>query len=73
MNAVIYARFSSERQNETSIEAQLEECYNYCNQNDYIIVGEYIDREMTAKTDDRPEFLRMIADSNKEIFEAIVV
>ena len=34
MNVVIYARFSSARQNETSIEAQLEECYNYCKQND---------------------------------------
>ena len=71
--AVIYARFSSQRQNETSIEAQLEECYNYCRENKYEVVGEYIDKAISAKTDDRPEFLRMIADSSKEIFEAIVV
>ena len=71
--AALYARFSSQRQNETSIEAQLEECYNYCRENKYEVVGEYIDKAISAKTDDRPEFLRMIADSSKEIFEAIVV
>ena len=30
IDVVIYARFSSLRQNETSIEAQLKECYKYC-------------------------------------------
>ena len=73
MNVVIYARFSSARQNETSIEAQLEECYNYCKQNDYTVVGEYIDRATSAKTDDRPDFQRMITDSAKKVFEGIVV
>ena len=73
MNVVIYARFSSARQNETSIEAQLEECYNYCKQNDYTVVGEYIDRATSAKTDDRPDFQRMIKDSAKKVFEGIVV
>lgn len=65
MNVVIYARFSSQRQNETSIEAQLEECHRYCEQNNYNVVGEYIDRALSAKTDDRPDFQRMILDSNK--------
>ena len=73
MNVVIYARFSSARQNETSIEAQLEECYNYCKQNDYMVVGEYIDRATSAKTDDRPDFQRMILDSSKKLFEGIIV
>lgn len=73
VNVVIYARFSSARQNETSIEAQLDECYNYCKQNDYIVVGQYIDRAASAKTDDRPDFQRMIADSSKKLFEGIIV
>ena len=73
MNVVIYARFSSARQNETSIEAQLEECYNYCKQNDYTVVGEYIDRATSAKTDDREKFQQMILDSSKKSFEGIVV
>ena len=73
MNVVIYARFSSQRQNETSIEAQLEECHRYCEQNNYNVVGEYIDRALSAKTDDRPDFQRMILDSNKKLFNAIIV
>lgn len=73
MNVVIYARFSSARQNETSIEAQLEECYNYCKQNNYTVVREYIDRAASAKTDDRPDFQQMILDSSKKLFEGIVV
>ncbi len=73
MNVVIYARFSSARQNETSIEAQLDECYNYCKQNKYNVVGEYIDRAASAKTDDRPGFQRMILDSSKKLFEGIIV
>ena len=61
---------SSQRQNETSIEAQLEECHRYCEQNNYNVVGEYIDRALSAKTDDRPDFQRMILDSNKKLFNA---
>ena len=73
MNVVIYARFSSSRQNETSIEAQLEECYNYCKQNKYIVVAEYIDRAASARTDNRPQFQQMIQDSEKKMFEGIIV
>lgn len=73
MNVVIYPRFSSVRQNETSIEAQLQECYRFCEQNHFTVVGEYIDRATSAKTDDRPEFQRMINDSAKGLFEGIVV
>ena len=33
MNVVIYARFSSQRQNETSLEAQILECKEFCKRN----------------------------------------
>lgn len=33
MNVVIYARFSSHNQHETSIEGQLKECYEYAHHN----------------------------------------
>lgn len=73
MNVVIYARFSSSKQKETSIEAQLEECYSFCKKNNHIVVGEYIDRAVSARTDARPDFQKMIIDSNKKLFEGIVV
>jgi len=73
MNAVIYARFSSHQQNEQSIEGQLKVCYDYAKKNGYIIVGEYIDRALTGTSDKRPRFQKMINDSAKRQFEAIIV
>ena len=73
MYAVIYARYSSDRQREESIEGQLEVCREYAERNGYEIVDTYIDRAKSAKTDDRPYFLRMIKDSEKKHFQAIIV
>ena len=72
-NAVIYARYSSDRQNETSIEGQIEECRRYAMEHDLLVVQEYIDRAQTATTDRRPNFLRMISDSENGSFEVILV
>ena len=73
MKAVIYARFSSEKQNEASIEGQLRECMDYANFNSIEVIGNYIDRAQSAKTDHRPEFQRMIKDSYKHAFDCIIV
>lgn len=72
-NVVIYARFSSTKQKETSIEAQLKECHAFCKSNNYNVIGEYIDRALTARTDNRVNFLKMIEDSSKKKFEYIIV
>ncbi len=73
MKAVIYARFSSEKQNEASIEGQLRECLEYANFNGIEVIGNYIDRAQSAKTDHRPEFQRMIKDSEKKQFDIVLV
>ena len=73
MRAVIYARYSSDNQREESIEGQLRDCNEYAKYNDIEIVGTYIDRAFSAKTDDRPDFQRMIADSGKKLFDLVLV
>lgn len=73
MNAVIYARYSSESQREESIEGQLRECTEYAVHNGYNLVGTYIDRALSARTADRPEFQHMISDSQKNLFEIVLV
>ena len=65
MNAVIYTRYSSDSQREESIEGQLRECREYAERNGMTVVGTYIDRALSAKTADRPEFQHMIKDSAK--------
>lgn len=73
MKAVIYARYSSHNQREESIEGQLRECKEYAAKNDITIVGEYIDRAISGKTDQRPSFQKMISDSAKGQFEAVLM
>lgn len=70
---VIYARYSSDKQTEQSIEEQLRVCHEYAEKNEYMVVGEYIDRALTGTTDKRPEFLRMIEDSKKKMFNYVIV
>ena len=71
--AVIYARYSSDKQTEQSIEGQLYDCYNYAKSHDISIVGEYIDRAMTGRNDDRPQFQKMIKDSSLGEWEYVLV
>lgn len=72
-NAVIYARYSSDKQTELSIDAQLTACYNFAKTKDLNIIQEYVDRAYTGRNDNRPEFRKMIKDSEKQIFEYILV
>lgn len=73
MNAVIYARYSSERQTEQSIDGQIRECREFAKHNKIKIIGTYIDRGISGKTDHRPDFQRMIKDAEKNQFEAVIV
>jgi len=74
MNIVIYARYSSHSQTEQSIEGQLQTCYEYARSNGHVVVGEYIDRAQSGTSaDSRVEFQKMIADSDRHFFEAVLV
>ncbi|MBQ9513380.1 MAG: recombinase family protein, partial [Clostridia bacterium] len=73
MKGVIYARYSSDNQREESIDGQLRECKEFADKNGIEIIGEYIDRALSAKTDNRPEFQKMIKDSYRKLFDTIIV
>lgn len=74
MNAVIYARYSSERQTEQSIEGQLRECREFAEREHIHIVDVYIDRAVSGRsTEHRNAFQNMIADSAKKQFQAVIV
>lgn len=61
--AVIYARYSSDKQREASIDDQLRVCRDFCASEGIEVVGQYTDYAMSGKTDHRPEFRRMIANA----------
>lgn len=71
--AVIYARYSSDKQTEQSIEGQLRVCTEFALKNDYEIVHIYTDRAMTGKNDQRPDFQQMLKDSSSHRFETVIV
>lgn len=71
--AVIYARYSSHGQQEQSIDGQLRDCYAFAKRQGYTIIGEYIDRALTGRNDDRPDFQRMLTDAKKKQFQYIIV
>lgn len=73
MKGVIYARYSSDSQQETSIEGQLEVNYKFAKDNNITIINEYIDRAITGKTDKRPSFLKMIDDAKKKQFDCVII
>ncbi len=73
MKAVIYARYSSDNQREESIEGQIRECTAFAEKNDITVLKHYIDRAYSARTDHRPAFQEMIKDSDKHLFDMVIV
>lgn len=63
--AVIYARFSCSKQREASIEDQLRVCREWCERERYEVVAEYCDYAMSGRSDQRPEFQRMISNAGE--------
>lgn len=73
LRGVIYARYSSDNQTENSIEGQMRECKIFAENRGITIVGSFIDRALSAKTAERPDFQRMIRESTKGVFNVIIV
>lgn len=71
--AVIYARYSSDAQRETSIDQQVRVCRAYAQQHGIEIVGVYDDRAMTGTNDKRPQFRQMIRDASKRDWQHVIV
>ncbi len=71
--AVIYARYSCDRQNEQSIDGQLRVCKDYAEKNGIFIIDEYIDKAVTGTNDDRKAFQKMLSDSDKKVWDYVLV
>ncbi|MFA6662502.1 MAG: recombinase family protein, partial [Bacilli bacterium] len=56
MRGVIYARYSSDNQREESIEGQLRDCRSFAYSRGIEISDTYVDRALSARSDDRPSF-----------------
>lgn len=70
--AVIYARFSSNKQHQTSILAQLDAGRSYCKRQGYLIVGEYIDEAESGRSTDRTNYQRLLQNAQLKQFDVVV-
>lgn len=73
MNAVVYARFSSHRQGEQSIEGQVAEAERYAAEHGLTIIHVYADRAQTGRNDNREQFQLMLSDAANKKFDALIV
>ena len=71
--AVVYARYSSHKQGEQSIDGQLAEAKKYASEYGYTIIHEYVDRAMTGRNDNREQFQLMMSDASKKAFNALII
>ena len=74
--AAIYARFSSDKQTEDSIEAQRRACMDYATSHGFTVVGEYADEAISGKGDktaSRTQYQKMIRDCDKGLFDIVLI
>ena len=71
--AAIYARYSSHKQREESIEEQVDECREYALQNYMNVVEIYSDSAISGKTENRDGWRRMMSDAKLKKFEVFLV
>lgn len=72
--AVIYARYSSEKQKEASIEQQVNACMEYITRKGYSLIRVYSDSAKSAShnVEKRSDFLKLIEDAESGEFDVVV-
>ena len=70
MNVGLYARVSTSDQD---CAMQLSELRDYCTRRGWAIYDEYVDTGWSGRRNDRPEFLRLMADAGLHRFDAVLV
>lgn len=73
MKAAAYARYSTDRQSENSIEYQLTEIRKYCAEHDIPIVATFSDEGCTGTNADRAGFQAMVAAAKSGAVDTVVI
>lgn len=73
INAVAYARFSSDKQQESSITVQLAEIRKFCASHNIHLIHEYIDEAQTGTNANRKDFQQLVKDVQNREFQLIIV
>jgi len=70
----LYGRYSTDKQDATSIDGQFRNCEEFCAKHDYRIVGRYRDDGVTGTADkDRRGFVAMMEAAKRQDFDGVIV
>lgn len=73
ISAVAYARFSSDKQQESSITVQLAAIRKFCASHNIQLIREYVDEAQTGTNANRKQFQQMIKDAASKEFKFVIV
>ena len=73
ITAVAYARFSSDKQQESSITVQLAEIRRFCAKHKIQLIHEYIDEAQSGTNSNRKSFQEMVKEAPKKEFKFVIV
>lgn len=73
ISAVAYARYSSDKQQESSITVQLAAIRKFCATHKIELIKEYVDEAQTGTNANRKQFQEMVKDAPNKTFQMIIV
>lgn len=71
--AVIYARYSSDKQRETSIDDQVRNCTRHAERDGFVVRCIYSDKAISGAVSARSEYQRMLGDAAAGSFDVVLV
>ena len=71
--AAIYARYSSDRQRQSSIDDQVRNCKNYAAREGHTIVKIYTDEKITGSVTARPGYKQLLLDADAGVFDVLII
>lgn len=73
MKAALYARYSTDKQREASIDDQYRNCENCVKREGWAIIKRYKDEAMSGAKNNRPGYQQMLADAKAKAFDVLLV
>jgi site-specific DNA recombinase len=73
MKAVIYARYSTDKQREASIADQQRNCEHYAERQGWTIAHRYADKAVSGSKNDRAQYQQMLVDAKAKAFDVLLV
>src|SRR5579872_5754206 len=72
LRAALYARFSTEKQSESSIDDQLRVCERIAEREEFAVVAKFSDAAISGGTAERPGYQRMLEAARQHEFDVII-